>query len=256
MQVVRRSLAVLRAVAEHSNGTTLQELSRGLDLPAATTHRLLAALTDERFLVRNPLNKRYSLGPDALALFPRVRHVADAVRDDLHELAASTGETAYVSELVGDRAICTSLVESARPLRLFVRVGQELPLHAAASARAILAFCGETRIQQIVDSLDFQAFTPETPTSPAELLSHLAEVRRRGYDVCDQELDPGVWAAGAPIREISGDVVASVTIAGPIDRLDRVRQRRITDEVVASAERVSARFGYTTNPYANGDVGL
>jgi DNA-binding IclR family transcriptional regulator len=244
MQVVTRALAVLRTLADHPEGDTLQELCRALSVPPPTMHRLLAVLSAEGFVVRSTTTRRYTLGPDAFVLSAGARHIADVARDALAEVNRLTQETAFATELVGDRAVCVALVESSRPLRLFVRVGQELPLHAAASSRTILAYLDERRVKEMVEAAGFERFTEETPGSIEEVLGRLQMIRHRGYDLCDDELDPNVWAVGAPIQDSSGEVVASVTVAGPLERMNAVRKKQVIAEVVNAAASISQRLGF------------
>jgi IclR family acetate operon transcriptional repressor len=247
MQLITRSLSVLRAVSGTPDGMTLQELSRSLQIPAPTMHRLVGALAAERFLVRSDLTKRYLIGPDALRLANGMRPVAETSQDVLRDLVAGTSETAFLAEMIGDRAVCVGLVSSPRPLRLFVSIGQELPLHAAASARSIVAFLDEKRVNEMLGRAELAAFTSETPTTVDELLERLRIVRERGYDICDEELDPGVWATGAPVRDRSGGVVASVTVAGPIERVTATTRGNLVERVVEASAAISARLGYQPN---------
>jgi IclR family acetate operon transcriptional repressor len=244
MEVVRRTLAVLRLLAERPDGYTLQELCRALDVSPPTMHRLLAVLASEGFVARATPSKRYSLGGDALRLASGARHVAEVAREDLASLRQDLGETAFVAELIGDRAVCVALVESPRPLRLFVRVGLELPLHAAASSRAILAFLDARRVRAMLKRGGLKRFTDETPATVDEVVDRFTTIRRRGYDVCDEELDPNVWAVAAPIRDLTGEVVASVTVAGPLRRMTTVKQKQVATRVVTAADSISARLGF------------
>lgn len=244
MQVVVRALKVLRHLGVHREGQTLQELSDALETPVATMHRLLAVLVGQEFVARSEETKQYTLGPSSLALAQGVRRVADVARPQLRGLSAATGETVFVTELVGDRAVCVALEEGTRPLRLFVRIGQELPMHAAASARALIAFLDETKVDGILGSRDLARFTDETPSTVSAVRAHLNDVRERGYDTCDQELDPNVWAVGAPIRDSSGAVVASVSLASPADRMDSVTRKRVIGLVGEAADAISASLGH------------
>jgi DNA-binding IclR family transcriptional regulator len=54
----------------------------------------------------------------------------------------------------------------------------------------------------------------------------------------------GVASVGAPIRDASGAVVAALSVAGPVMRLDGGSLRRFAGVVVEAAEAVSRRLGY------------
>ena len=248
MQVVIRSLNVLRLLARTSRGMGLGEIAETLDLPVASAHRLLAVLEAERFVTRSTVNRRYFLGPASRELGqsaqPRQSPLVTAHRA-IAQASRDSGETVFLCELVNGRAVCSALTESPRPLRLFVRVGQDMPLHAAASARVLLAWRGRDEVRRMLGEQPLQAFTPGTPTSTEEVLDHLETVRSRDFDISESELDQDVWAVSAPVRDSTEQVVASVTLAAPSQRLRSEDDRtRAVTVIRSAAATMSADLGW------------
>lgn len=246
MRLVVRTLAVLRHLADRPEGQSLVELSGALDAPLPTLHRLMAVLVTQEFVVRSLKDKRYTLGPAAVSLNRGMRRVEEIARPHMAELSAQTQETVFLTEMVGRRAVCTALVDGSRPLRLSVRVGQELPIHAAASARAILAFLPEGEVDQLLAAHELVRFTDDTPHTVSAVKEHLDEVARRGFDVCDQELDLNVIAISAPVRSKIGTVTASLTLAAPRDRMSTLIRRRWTAQVLDAANAISTESGHSS----------
>lgn len=247
MQVVVRALTVLTYLSEHPEGKTLQGISDALSMPVATVHRLLGTLTAEEFTVRGA-ERCYTLGSASLGLSKGVRRAAEVARPFMRRLSEQTQETVFLSELVGNRVVCVGLVEGSRPLRLFVRIGQEMPVHAAASARSVLAFQPDDLVNGILAGNELVRFRPGTPTTVAAVRAHLAKIRDRGFDVCDEELDPNVVAISAPVWGASGTVVAGLTLAAPRNRMDSVTLKREVLLVTRTAKELSASLGFTTRP--------
>lgn len=221
MQVVVRALNVLKAVVTARTPPSLADLSESLEMPPPTVHRFLAVLTEQGYVDRDGQTRRYLPGPEVLELLslhrpPRLAEVAQAALDRLHE---RFGETVFVGALAVDRAVCVALAESGRPLRLNVSIGDHLPWHAAASARAILAHLSEPLVTELLRSHRLDRFTENTPQDLEAIYQHLDHVRVHGYDVCDDELDSGVWAAAAPIVDANGSVHGSLTLGAPAERL-------------------------------------
>jgi IclR family acetate operon transcriptional repressor len=225
------------------NGITLQALSRQLDIPVGSMHRILGVLATEQFLVRSEASKRYFVGPATRELTTSSTPAAGAqavVHPALSKLSSLTGETVFIAEFVEGRAVCVSLISGRHPLRLFVRVGQEMPLHAAASARVLLSGLTDEAAVALLDRRPLVPFTPDTPRSTAEAVRRLAVIRHRGYDVCDQELDRGVWAVAAPVRGHTGQICAAVTLASPIERApDEAHRARLIELVVAAGQQLA-----------------
>lgn len=246
MQPVVRALRILRAIADSSGGLALQELAETLDLPVSTVHRLISVLEAEKFVLRTPKGRRFLLGPAVRSLLAStssdlLRRVAQPA---MLRLNRSTGETVFLAELIGNEVICVAFSEGTKPLRLSVRLGHALPLHAAAAARVILGSLDEQEAASLLEGADFTRWTPRTITDPAELVRHLALVRERGYDVCDDEMDNHVWAVAAPIHDVSGSVRAALTIVAPLPTVgDAARRHDLQTTVLDAAAEVSAELG-------------
>ncbi|WP_051343056.1 IclR family transcriptional regulator [Pseudonocardia spinosispora] len=253
MQVLIRSLRVLRLLTGEARGLPMGEIAARLDMPVPSTHRILAVLESERFVTRSPSNRRYFLGPVARELSGN-----DLARESplvtphpaVAAASRSSGETVFLAELVGTRVVCLALAQSEHPLRLFVRVGQEMPLHAAASARVLLAGRSSAEARALLAGrIPLTPFTSDTPADIDQVISRLALVTARGYDICDAELELNVWSVSAPIRSSTDEVVASVTLAAPRHRVaDQDTRDEALRTVLSAAAEMSADLGWSGAP--------
>ena len=230
MQTLVRALRILRELSEPGAGLTLQELSDRLDIPPASVYRLLATMVGEGFIVRSPHDKRCFVGPAAQALGEaagrdgKLRHLPPPA---LAQAAVVAGETAFLTELVDQRAICTAMASGRRPVRLHARLGGEMPFHAAASARALLVDLSVDQLRLLLRTSSMVAFQPSTPSSVDAVAERVQLVKARGYDTCEGELDRGVLAISMPVRGADGRVRQSVTIAAAESRMRRLRTRSL-----------------------------
>jgi DNA-binding IclR family transcriptional regulator len=203
--VVDKSVAVLRSL-EHDGPGALTDVQRRTGLPRATAHRLLAAL-EHHGLVRRDGDGRYTLGVGLITLgraadaFP----LAELARPVLVDLRDRTGESVqlFVREGAGRR--CLVSLESSHGLRWIVPEGVVLPLHVGSAGRVLSGAAG-----------------PD------------------GWVASVEERESGVASVSAPVVDDQGDVVAAVSVSGPLGRLTRQPGRRFGAEVVAAAEQVSA----------------
>jgi DNA-binding IclR family transcriptional regulator len=97
-----------------------------------------------------------------------------------------------------------------------------------------------------------QPYTPRTITTARALHKELDEVRSRGYAIAVDELEIGLTAVAAPVRDGNGDVLASMSVSGPTFRLDAARLPSLAQAVMAAADDVSRRLGWR----GDGDSGL
>lgn len=246
MRPVVRALGVLTALADHGGGLSLQELSDILELPPSTVHRLASVLANQGFVIRTGKAKRFMLGPSVRRLVAStssdyVRRVADPT---VARLNRTTGETVFLAELVGKQVVCFAIVQGTRPLRVFVHLGRTLPLHAAASARVILAHINETSLGDLLTEAEFTQWTPHTITDRAALVRHLALVRERGFDVCDDEMPDHEYAVAAPLRDITGTVRAAIAVVAPLATVGNAARRAWLQVAVSeAAAEISAELG-------------
>jgi DNA-binding IclR family transcriptional regulator len=225
--VLDKAVGVLRTVAESPCG--LAELCQRTGLPRATAHRLAAGLETHRLLARDGQG-RWRLGP---AVSELASHVHDpllaagaAVLPRLREI---TGESVQLYRREGTWRVCVSAVEPPAGLRDTVPVGTRLPMTAGSGAKVLLAY-SDLATQQAV--LPTASFTDRT----------LAEVRRRGWAQSAAEREPGVASVSAPVRDGRGNVIAAVSVSGPIDRMGRRPGARWAADLLAASEALTRRL--------------
>lgn len=257
MQPVVRALHLLQAISRSGTGATLGELGEMLGIPLPSLHRLLAVLSAEGFVSRSPTTRRYLVGPSLreLASAGGGGHGSALVRPHpaMQKASEITGETVFLTELYGGRAVCVALVEGRHPLRLFVHIGKEMPLHAAASARTLLADMPDEQLVALLDSRPLTAFTDDTPSTSDQVLAHVRTIRERGYDICQDELDDDVWAFSVPVRNGAGGIAASITLAAPLGRMSADGRREVAREaVVEAAAALSRSLGHVPDSAGEG----
>jgi DNA-binding IclR family transcriptional regulator len=223
------------------------ELAETLGEPVSSLHRTLQTLIGYELVVQEPQTRRYRLGPGILALADAYREqsplviIAQPVLDDLRTVL---NESVFLCELVDERAVVVAVAESPRPLRTFMRLGHHMPFHAAASARAILAFQDPARIRRLLQIEKTSPYTSRTKVDDAATLTELDRAHRRGYATCDQEMEVGVKAIAMPIRDSTGCVVASVAVVAPRERLTGRARVLALQALTVAATDVSGGLGW------------
>jgi DNA-binding IclR family transcriptional regulator len=225
--VLDKAVGLLYIVAESPCG--LAELCERTGLPRATAHRLAAGLETHRLLARDAQG-RWRLGPALSELAGQVHDpllaAGAAVLPRLREI---TGESVQLYRREGTWRVCVAAMEPPAGLRDTVPVGTRLPMTAGSGAKVLLAF-SDAATQQAV--LPTAKFTERT----------LAEVRRRGWAQSAAEREPGVASVSAPVRDRRGNVIAAVSVSGPIDRMGRQPGARWAADLLAASEALTRRL--------------
>jgi DNA-binding IclR family transcriptional regulator len=225
--VLDKAVGVLHTVAESPCG--LAELCDRTGLPRATAHRLASGLETHRLLARDAQG-RWRLGP---ALNELARHVHDpllaagaAVLPRLREI---TGESVQLYRQEGTSRVCVVAMEPPSGLRDTVPVGARLPMTAGSGAKVLLAYSDAATQQSVLPAAKFTERT-------------LAEVRRRGWAQSAAEREPGVASISAPVRDGHGNVIAAISVSGPIDRMGRRPGARWAADLLAASEALTRRL--------------
>src|SRR5437764_6586273 len=108
-----RVLAVLKELAAHGDGVTLDELTRAMGSPKPSVHRALAALRRAGFADQDRTG-RYLIGDEFLRMAfanheARPDHVR--IRPVLEDLAVRFGETAHFAVLDGHEVVYRAKVD-------------------------------------------------------------------------------------------------------------------------------------------------
>jgi len=243
---VSRAVRALELIAEQGElGVT--DLGRGLGVHKATASRLAATLADGGLIERDPVSDRYRLGFGLIRLVGAALAGVDLVRTAhpvLEELAERTRETVNIGVLSGDAVLYLDQVSSSHLIASTNWVGRRTPLHCSSSGKVFLAHLPKPLLEQAL-TRPLEAPTPRTVTDPARLRRQLDEVRVRGYATIQEELEQGLNAVAAPVRQLDGDVAAAVSVSGPSFRVRPVDLPRLGRLTIDAAGAVSRRLGYT-----------
>ena len=241
---VANAARVLKSFSAATPTWGVTELAAELDISTSTVHRLLSTLADEAVLEQDAETGRYRFGlsvMDMAAAMPTQRSLHEAVLVSMTELRSRTGETVQVGVLDGRQVVYVERLDSPDTLRVFTRLGRRNHAHCTSSGKALLAFIPRRERDRLLDGWRLPAVTEHSITDVAVFRRELELIRRRGYAENRQESELGVVSVAAPIRDRSGSTVASLSLAGPTERMDPNR-RTYAEAVVALARTVSAQM--------------
>ena len=240
------AVRVLKCFSEVESEIGISSLAKRLSLAKSTVHRLAATLTSEGLLEQNPETGRYRLGINLFVMGALVRRrldVSNMSQPFLHALRERTGETVNLAVLNETNVLYLFNLESREAIRMRSYIGTLKPAFCTSEGRALVAFGGDDLIKQVLQA-PLIARTPQTKTEPTKLIKAFADVRAAGYAIDDEESEEGMRGMGAPLRDISGNVIASIGIGGPSQRLTLRRLRSLTPVLLSTAQAISTQLGY------------
>ena len=244
VQSVDRAVRILELLGQHGTlGVT--GLASELGVHKSTASRLVAALEQRDLVEQVEERGQYRLGVGILRLAGATHARLDLVeqaRPVCRELATATGDTVNVTVLDAGTAYYIDQIAGSATNTSYNWVGQHIPLHATSNGKVLVSELSEPQLTSTLGELT--AYTASTITSRDVLDAELAGVRSLGYAVAADELDLGLTAVAAPVRNAHGEIVASVSVSGPTFRINEDEVARLAPLVVRSGAAIAARLGW------------
>jgi DNA-binding IclR family transcriptional regulator len=245
VQSVERALAILDILAR-AGEAGVTAIANELGVHKSTAFRLVTTLERGGLVEQSEDRGKYRLGMGVLRLAGATTARLDVVQEARpisRRLAAETGETVNIAVLAERAAFYLDQVAGSSALQSHNWVGQHIPLHATSNGKVLLGGRPDDEVAKIVGT-ELPAFTDATITDAERLRKELDEVRERGYATAVDELEVGLTAVAAPIRNAHGDVIAAISVSGPTFRLDERRLADVVPALVASSREISYRLGW------------
>ena len=248
-QAVDRASSLLIAIISAPKPPLLSELARELGLPKSTTSRMLGAL-ERQGLIRRDREGAYLSG-DVLMRFASSQNQDSALisrmRPILESLAAQTSESVNLAVPGNNELKLIDQVDGQYLLGATNWVGRQVPYHASALGKVLLAFGAAN-----IPNGPLKGKTSKTITSRTLLEKELTKVRKLGFATIDNELEDGLVAAAAPVFGAAGHVIAAISISGPDARISKEQLNKFGEMILKELKR-----NYTDSKLnkANGKVG-
>jgi IclR family KDG regulon transcriptional repressor len=247
LQSVERAIAILKSFSLDRPERGVSELGRELGLHKSTVSRLMRTLEHGGLLSRSPETERYRLGVDLIGLAAQVvsyMDVREVALPFLQELAEVCQDTVNLSAFDAGQVVnLVQFVSHARRIKNVGRVGRRMPPHCTAAGKVLLAYLPQDELDQVLRGR-LERFTPLTITDADELRQELARVREQKYATVREELEEGLNVVAVPVHDHTGQVVASISVAGPAYRVTPALFPELAARLLDTAGKISKQLGH------------
>ncbi len=244
MQSMHRGMQMLELLAVRP--MRAKELADATGTKWATAHRTLSYLRENGFAGRDDSTglhyvgrRLFSIGNAYLRDHPLFNTSEPLTRNSADKINCFV----QIAEREGDASVVIASAEPRTPIPSisFAHSFMPRPLHAGARGLVLLAFCPEDFTERYLGS-PLRSLTERTITDPDALREKLAQIISDGYATSDRDVTTTSAAIAAPIKNSTGDVVASVSIFNYRDRvLDR---DLILHEILGLSRSLSQLIGW------------
>ncbi|MBO9577467.1 MAG: IclR family transcriptional regulator [Microbacteriaceae bacterium] len=243
----QKVFAILDALYRTRRPMTLSAIARATGLPLTTVHRLLGELTAWGGLERDKRG-RYQIGLHMWELgwlAPRSTGLVDTALPFLEDLYEATHGNVRLGVREGNEAIFISHISGHGSVPLRTRAATRVPMTSTGVGLVLLAHAPDAVVDEVLDQ-DRQRYTSYTVMDSPTVRRMLADVKKNGYAICDRQMTSDAVSVAAPIRTLTGEVVAAVSVAVQGSGLQAVK--RHIPAVLMAARGISRSLDRMPDP--------
>lgn len=244
---VAKCFRILEILNASDRALTLTEIARRVDFDKSSVQRTTHTLRVLGYLRQHPETRAYALSSKMLEFTHTVQaqdRVRSVARPMLEDLNRECGETVNLTRLEGFDVVYVARYPSVHAVSVDLHIGSRLPAFCTSPGRAMLARMPEDEAWWILEHSDRKPMTEHTVTDLSRLKVILAETRKRGYAVNNQETHVGDVSIAAAVVDQAGKVAGAINIAVPSPRWSLAElQRKLSPKLVRTAVEVSRNLG-------------
>ncbi|MCG6929245.1 MAG: IclR family transcriptional regulator [Desulfofustis sp.] len=243
---VKKVDEILGYLAKHGD-STLTRIYVDLGLPKSSTYKLLKSLEALGYIRCQPASQTYLLGMKLLELGSKASEQIDITAiatPILKDLSQQVSRLCHLGVLDGDQVVYVIKTSTNELIRIGTWVGRRIGAHCTAMGKVLLAWKPPEEIERYLDEADLERMTPNTVVDKDRLRDMLAEVKRNGWSLDDEESTRMVRAVGAPVRDQSGEVCAGLSICTLTEIDSLVELLALKDTAIEAANQISAELGW------------
>ncbi len=245
VDAVDKALNLLFLIADQP-GLGVTELAKRAGITKARSYRLLETLEKSGLVRRHGNSAIYSLSFMSLFVGAAAQEQIKLVRlakRYLGELGSQLNEHVYVQVRDGGEAICIAHWDARQMVRVQTKIGARKPLYAGASGKLLAAFA-PMEVQACVLNEEKTCYTANTIIERDRLEKEFEEIRIQEHSVSQGERVIDTVAVAVPIRDVFGEVIATLSVALPALRASADRLDTCLNVLKRTATTFSRDLGY------------
>lgn len=242
---LERAFQIIDMLERSSLGLTKSEISKRLDLPYSSIFNLLNTLEENRYARKDAETGKYYLGPRLVSPDRLVADEAALRRESapiMQELIDGTSFTSHLAVLRGGDAVYIEKREPVGFFRLNTWVGQRVYIHTSAVGKALVCELTKDEVKDLWKR-GLPQRTPKTVTSFRSYWTELKATRERGYALDDEEDQIGGRCVAAPIRTVSGKIIAALGVSAMADHLPTAEMPALGERLLAKIQEIAPAGG-------------
>jgi IclR family KDG regulon transcriptional repressor len=244
VQSLDRTFDILELLSKQQQGLKLTAISQNVGLHKSTVYRLLSALIQRGYIEKR--DTIYKLGLEFVelcSLYLNSLELKTEAAPILRNLSGQTSQTVFLATLQDEEVVYIDKVESFNSIRKYSIIGQRRPLYCTSLGKAFLMGMTGEGIKGLFKGKKLVSYTTNTITDVPTLLNNIAEARRKGWALDNEEYENDVRCIGAPIYDYRDEIIAAVSSSWSVPVSRSLKVEKIGGLVVEAAGEISKHMG-------------
>jgi len=247
VQVLQRAMDVLEAIGTSAEPVSLKAITERVGLPKSTVYRILSNL-EARGYVCCSNEGGYRLGLKFFTLGQKAEkgfELKRIARPYMARLNQFSSESVHLGVLARNKVLYLDSIDSPHTIRLVAQIGGTNAIHCTSLGKALLIGHSDDEIRQVLAEAGMERRTSYTLITPESFLREMEVVRRAGFGVDDRESNEDCFCIGAPIYNHYGQVMAAISVSGPISRISRrMAETAVAPRLLEATRAISRSLGF------------
>ncbi|MDO5377041.1 MAG: IclR family transcriptional regulator [Clostridia bacterium] len=245
---VIKAFNLIEVMAYQPGPMRLQDIARLVGAPSSSVLRLLSSLMSMGYVNQNK-DLRYSLS----LKFSLIGRLVSA-QTDLHgiihphliELEQICQESACMAIEQDMRVLYADVIHGPdNLLKTTQYIGKTAPMHCTGVGKLLMTNYSDSDIDRYIETRGLHPYTEHTIKTKEELLDELTRIRSQGYALDDEECELGARCIAAPIYDYTKQVVACISVSGPVSRMSHDRLGDIRPTILEFSKQISETLSYS-----------
>jgi DNA-binding IclR family transcriptional regulator len=241
---VERALAILECLDSSRRGLNISEISRKLEIPKSSAHVIILTLERLGYVQKKSDSLNYSLGLRAYGLglgMMKNLSISDMAVPCMRVLVDELRLPAHLAVPDGDQGVYIQKVDAPGLIKIDTYVGRRMDLHCTGVGKVILAFGPPDILDRMLQKQIYIRHTRNTITSPRQLRAEIANIRKLGYAVDDEEEELAVRCIAVPVKHPDGRFAAALSVVGTTEQIPTGALDTMAERLKVTAAAILAR---------------
>ena len=241
-----RTVEILKMVSKKTEGTTLDDICKALDMPKTSAYDIVTTLAELGMInVEKGQKQSYTIGLTAYRIGINYTNNLDfisTIEPELKVFSREVGKTVFFGVCSDHEVVYICKSEPENPIITTATVGTKNPMYCTSLGKAILAYSAEDVREKIISRIKFRKMTDRTIQTRDEFLKELDKVREQGYALDAREMEEHMECVGAPIFGRDGSVIGAISVSSLYKPTEDYQA--LGRQVLKKAKEVSKLLGF------------